>query len=252
MSVSLMTTSLNEPTGQDIFRNQVAACTLMMNDLGILGYSGHVSQRLEGGDTFLIQSFDLSRSAVTPEALLVCDLSGKKLSGPEGAKPPSEVYLHCEILRARPDINAVAHFHYDRATVFTLAEGAELVPVKNHAIRWASGIPVHEDPSHVNTPERGRNLAAALGPHYAAQIRAHGQVVAAENIPALLIDVVHFVENAEAAYAASLLGKIRPLTAAEIENFSKDLKRAQHTKKLWKYYVGRALAAGLFPAEWRF
>jgi hypothetical protein len=45
-------------------REQVAACTLMLNELGILGYSGHVSARLPGGHGFLIQSFDQSRAAL--------------------------------------------------------------------------------------------------------------------------------------------------------------------------------------------
>ncbi|OYV42570.1 MAG: hypothetical protein B7Z75_11975 [Acidocella sp. 20-57-95] len=165
------------------------------------------------------------------------------------AAEPAIVALHCEILRARPDVNNVAHFHYDRATVFTLAEGARLVPVKNHAIRWASGIPVHDDPAHVNTAARGRALAATLGPHFAVQIRAHGQVLVAESIPALFIDCVHFVENAEAALAAASLGKVRGLTADEMASFAKDLKRDKHISKLWAYYSGRARALGLLQ-DW--
>ncbi len=229
-------------------REQVAACTLMLNDLELLGYSGHVSVRLPEGDRFLIQPFELSRSEVRPEDLLVCDLDGRATSNT--ARPPSEIFLHTEILRQRPDVNAVAHFHHDRTTAFTLVEDVKLQPIKNHAIRWASGIPVHDDPSHVNTPARGQALAAALGPHHAALIRAHGQVVVAEDIPALLIDCVHFVENALAMYDAALLGRVRPLTSAEITLFEADLHRARHVKKLWKYYVGRARTKGLIPTEW--
>jgi L-ribulose-5-phosphate 4-epimerase len=231
-------------------RNQVAACTLLLNDLGILGYSGHVSARLPGDAGFLIQSFDQSRASLHPDALLICDMQGQKLSGPKGERPPAEVFLHSEILRARPDVHAVAHFHYDRATAFTLVEDVPLAPMKNHAIRWASGIPVHDDPSHLNTPERGASLAATLGARHAAQIRAHGQVLVAENIPGLLVDCVHFVENAEAMYAASLLGRLRPLSAAEIAGFEQDLKRDKHISKLWHYYVSRAHAQGLIPESW--
>ena len=126
----------------------------------------------------------------------------------------------------------------------------KLQPIKNHAIRWASGIPVHDDPSHVNTPARGQALAAALGPHHAALIRAHGQVVVAEDIPSLLIDCVHFVENALAMYDASVLGRVRPLSASEITLFEADLHRERHVRKLWQYYVGRARAKDLIPAEW--
>lgn len=231
-------------------REQVAACTLMLNEQGILGYSGHVSARLPDGRGFLIQSFDQSRAALTPEVLLVCDPDGRMLSGPDGQRPPAEVYLHAEILRVRPDVNAVAHFHHDRTTVFTLADGPQLVPVKNHAVRWASGIPVHRDPSHVNSAERGRALAHTLGAHHAALIRAHGQVVVAENVAALLIDCVHFVENAEAMYDAVRLGPLLPLNEEEIAMFQQDLKRDRHVAKLWTYYVGRARAQGLLQPQW--
>ncbi len=231
-------------------REEVAACTLLLNDLGILGYSGHVSARLAGREAFLIQSFDQSRAALGPDDLLICDFAGRTLSGPAGLKPPSEVFLHCEVLRARADVQAVAHFHHDIATVFTLVEGVKLTPIKNHAVRWASGIPVHPDPSHVSSPAHGRAVAASLGAHHGLLIRAHGQVVAAETVPALLIDCVHFVENAEAMYRAASLGPVVPLSAAEIAAFSDDFDRPRHVAKLWKYYVGRGRASGLLPPSW--
>ncbi len=231
-------------------RQQVAACTLMLNELGILGYSGHVSARLPGSGGFLVQSFDQSRAELTPEALLVCDFDGRMLSGPAGQRLPAEVFLHSEIFKLRPDVNAIGHFHYDQATVFTLAEGAKLVPVKNHAIRWASGIPVHDDPSHVNSVARGQQLAATLGPHHAVMIRAHGQVVTAEDVKSLFIDCVHFVENAEAMYAAAMLGPVRALTAEEMTAFARDLHRGKHVAKLWSYYAGRSRASGVLPAAW--
>jgi len=242
----MTTTNSTEPK----LREQVAACTRLLNDLGLMGYSGHVSARLPEGDRFLIQSFDQSRASVVPERLLICDLAGEKRSGPDGLRPPSEVYIHSEILAARPDINAIAHFHHDLTTTFTLVEDMPLVPIKNHSVRWADGIPVHDDPSHVSDPALGRALAASLGPHHAVQIRAHGQVITAEDIPSLLIDSVHFTENAEALYRAHLLGKVRALSAAEIDAFHHDFKRDRHVPKLWHYYIDRATAKGILPTDW--
>ncbi len=229
-------------------RQQVAACTLLLNDLEIMGYSGHVSARLPGRDAFLIQSFDQSRAELTAADLLVCDFDGRVVAGND--RPPAEVYLHCEILRARPDVQAVAHFHDDLTTVFTMVEGLTLLPIKNHAVRWADGIPTHPDPSHVASPALGRALAATLGSCHALLIRAHGQVVTAGSVPALLVDSVHFVENARALYQAAALGRVIPLSAAEMEAFQREFKRDKHVAKLWKYYVGRGRARGLLPKEW--
>jgi L-ribulose-5-phosphate 4-epimerase len=235
---------------EQVLRCEVAAATLLLNDLGILGYSGHVAARLPGREALLIQSFQQSRSTVGPDDLLICNFDGAVAAGPDGLRPPSEVYLHCEIFRARADIQAIAHFHHDLTTAFTLVEGVKLQAVKNHAVRWASGIPVHADPSHVSTPERGRALARSLGLHNGLLIRAHGQVVVAESVPGVLIDSVHFVENAQAMYDAACLGPVAPLTAAEIAEFSHDFDRDRHIAKLWEYYVGRARAAGVLPEAW--
>lgn len=231
-------------------RRDVSIVTRLLNSLKILEYSGHVSARLPGGDTFLVQPRDMSRAEVAPDALIVCDLSGKALSGPAGERPPSEVYIHSEIYRARPDINAIVHFHHDGANVFTLVEDVELPLVKNHSIRWTDGIPVHPDPAHVNSPERGRALVETLGKSHALQIRAHGQVMTAENLPGLFIDSVHFIENAEAAYRAAAIGRIKPLTEADIASFSEMFRRDHHVGKLWNYYLRGALRDGTIPPEW--
>lgn len=230
-------------------RHDVAAATLMLNHLGILEYSGHVSARLPNEEAFLIQPGARSRAEVLPADLLVCDYTGAVIRGGPG-NPPSEVHLHSEIYRARPDVTSVAHFHNDAATAFTLVHDVPLVPFKNHAVRWASGIPTHPDPGHVHTPELGRAIVRTLGPHHALQIRAHGQIITAESARAVFIDSVHFVENAEAAHRAAAIGKLNPLTPTEIDSISKGVRRGHHIRKLWNYYVRGAVAKGVIPAHW--
>ena len=230
-------------------RAEIAACTRLMNMEGVIGYSGHVSSRLSG-DRFLVQDFDQSRAALTPEGLVICDMNGRMLAGAAGLRPPAEVFIHSEIYKARPDVNAVAHFHHDLTTTFTVVEGLSLVPLKNHAVRWRSGIPVHPDPSHVDSPELGRSLAATLGPHHACLIRAHGEIVVAEDVRSLLIDCIHFVENGVALYQAAALGRVLTLTEREMDDFARTFKRDKHVAKLWTYYIGRGREAGLLPQAW--
>lgn len=66
----------------------------------------------------------------------------------------------------------------------------------------------------------------------------------------MLIDSIHFVENAQAMYDAACLGPVIPLSADEIAAFSHDFDRGRHIAKLWEYYVGRARAAGVLPQAW--
>ena len=234
-----------------VLRMKVAACTLMLVNEKCMNYSGHVSGRLPGGDTFLIQPIDVPRSGLRPDDLLVCDLDGQVVRGTPGSKAPAEVALHAEILRARPDVNSIAHFHHDLTKSFTLVEDLPQRIVKNHAIRWRSGMPVHADPAHVATPELGRAVANTLGAHHALQIRAHGQVITAESVEAVLTDSIHFVENAQAMHNACVLGRLVPLSEDDMESFAKYFKRGRHVDKLWRYYIESWQTAGVVPTEWQ-
>lgn len=232
----------------DVTRQDIATCTRLLVDLGILEYSGHISSRLPSGDEFLIQPVDDVRSDLDPARLLVVGLDGSIVNG--DGKPPAETAIHAEVYKARPDIGAVAHFHHDETTMFSMVDGASLVPVKNHASRWSNGIPVHNDASHIATPEQGQELVATLGDANAGLLRGHGEVVLAENIKSLFADVVHFVENAKALAFAMTLGDVVPLTDLDQEKFLATFGREKHARKLWSYYSVTAANRGVIPREW--
>ena len=238
------------PNSDQQLRMQISACTQILVNQGIMSYSGHVSSRLPGRDAFLIQPIDQPRSGLRPEHLLICDYDGKVLEGPAGQQPPAEVSLHGELLRARSDVNSVAHFHHDLTNSFTLVEDLPLVVVKNHAVRWKSGIPVHADPAHVANARLGRAVVETLGAHHALQIRAHGQVITAESVDAVLCDSIHFVENAQAMYNACAIGRLVPLSTADMESFELYFKRTRHVNKLWRFYVEGAQNTGVIPRDW--
>ena len=229
---------------------EVAACTRLLNNEGILGYSGHVSVRLPDRDTLLIQSFDASRNDLSPEDLYIVDLDGNILDGPADARPVNEVEIHSETLRARDDVNAVLHYHPEIATLFTMVDDVELKPMKNHAYRWSSGIPTHPESWHIDTPERGRAMAETLADNNAVLLRAHGAVIVAESIPALMVDAVHFEENAKAMYDAARLGRPRLLSSEEISEFAANFKRDKHAVKLWRYFLSRGVESGAIPKDW--
>jgi L-ribulose-5-phosphate 4-epimerase len=227
---------------------EVAATTRLLNGLGILDYSGHISVRVPGQDALLIQPHTDSRAELTPDRVLVVNFDGEVLQGE--ANPPSEVPIHIEILKARPDVQAVLHCHMKIAIAFTMMEGVKLLPMRSRSVRWTSGIPIHPDPSHIKLTEQAQALAATLGPHHAALMRAHGMVLTAESVPALLIDAVHFEENANALMQVLQAGaKPMPLTRAEMDQINRHEKRGHHIGKLWKYYVGKGVSEGLLPRD---
>ena len=240
----------NDKMANDKMALETAAVTRLLVAQGILDYSGHVSTRIPGKDAFIIQTGSNSRAELTPETMLVVDYDGKVLEG-EG-QPPSELPIHIEILRARPDVQSVLHSHMELAIAFTMMEGVKLLPMRARASRWKSGIPTDPDPSHIKTPEQGRALAKTLAHHHAALMRAHGLVLVAESTQALFIDAVHFKENATAQMQALQAGtKPLPLTEAEIEQIEKMEMRDWHIKKLWNYYVRKGATEDVLPLEWK-
>lgn len=222
---------------------KVAATVRLLHMEGIVNYSGHVSARLPDGRGFVIQPYVQSRISLTAEHLLELDFDLNHLPGSPGTEMPIETRIHSEILRARPDVQAVVHTHSELAAAFTLAN-AKLVPMKGHAKRWASGIPIHADPTHIKSKQQGEELAATLGQHQAALLRAHGGICVAESVEALLIDAVHFEENARAQVQALAIGPLLPLTEAELDLLTSRDNRRQHIGKLWRYYVGKGLQEG--------
>lgn len=229
-------------------RRDVATATRILVSLGVMNYSGHISVRVPDTELFLIQVFDDVRTGLDPDRLLLVDLDGGVVEG--AGRPPLEVFIHSEILRARADVGAVAHFHHDPTTVFSVVSDRPLTPMKNHASRWGGGVRVHPDPAHIDTPVKGREVAATLGDDHALLLRAHGQVLAAEDTRALLIDSVHFVENADTLSRAAQIGTPLPLTAAEQQAFLDTFDRRKHVGKLWRYYTETAVAEGVIPEEW--
>jgi ribulose-5-phosphate 4-epimerase/fuculose-1-phosphate aldolase len=231
------------------FALEAAATTRLLEAEGILDYSGHVAIRVPGRDALLIQVGATSRQEVGPANILMVDFDCNVIEG--DGQPPSETVIHTEILKARPDVNAVLHCHMDLAIAFTMMEGVSLLPMRARASRWKSGIPTHPDPSHIKLKEQGVDLAKTLGPHHVALMRAHGLVMTGESIRHLFVDAVHFKENALAQLQVMQSGaKPVPLTPEEIEQIEAMEMRDWHMNKLWNYYVRKAIKDGVLPADW--
>jgi L-ribulose-5-phosphate 4-epimerase len=242
-------TLTNDP--MPTLKRQVAACTRIFNEEGILDYSGHVSARIPDTDQFIVQSVHASRAELEVEDLYVMNVDGEIIEGPGDTGPVSEYHIHSEIYRARPEVGSVLHAHPDVPILFTIAKGAKLEMVRNHGYRWRTGVPTHPDTAHVNTPELGKAMVETMDGCNALLIRAHGVVLVAEDVPSLLIDGIHFEENARAQLEAARLGPPETMTDAELDIFEERFDRPKHAYKLWHYYTKTGFSSGMLPADWQ-
>lgn len=87
------------------------------------GFDGNLSCRLDDG-TFLCTPTRTCKGFLRPDLLCTVDRAGHRLSGPR--ERTSEILLHLEIYRGRPDVGAVVHCHPVWASAF--ASGGQSLP----------------------------------------------------------------------------------------------------------------------------
>ena len=71
---------------------------------------GHISFRLpDDPKLFFMKAHSIGLDEITMQNILTIDLDGKVVAGT--ARRHSEVFIHSEIFKARPDVNCVIHTH---------------------------------------------------------------------------------------------------------------------------------------------
>ncbi|MEW6193806.1 MAG: class II aldolase/adducin family protein [Bacteroidota bacterium] len=63
----------------------------------------------------------VSKGFMTTDMIIKCDRTGKVISGNSKFRPSSEVKMHLEVYKERPDIKSVVHAHPPYATSFAVA-----------------------------------------------------------------------------------------------------------------------------------
>jgi L-fuculose-phosphate aldolase len=147
---------------------------------------GHVSMRIPGDSSrFIMKPHSYGFDEITTENIVVCSLEGEKIGG--GGRRHSEVFIHSEIYKARPDITSVIHTHPIHAVALS-ATGKSLKMISQPACTFADGVPYYTDTVNlIRTQDMGRGVAQALGKSKAVLMRNHGVAVAGRTIEEAVI-----------------------------------------------------------------
>ena len=79
---------------------------------------GNISAKIDD-KRVLITPTGVSKGFMKAEDLAVVDMNGKVINGSK--KPSSEVFMHLQVYKDRPDVNSVCHAHPPYATGFAVA-----------------------------------------------------------------------------------------------------------------------------------
>lgn len=183
-----------------------------------------------------------------PEDVHLVSLDGEP-SVPGGYRAPNELPIHREVLRARPDAEAVVHVHPPAVVAADLA-GLTLSPIVGAynipAMRMAlNGIPVYPRGVLIRTPGLGQEVAAALGDAPACILRGHGIVTVGVTVQQAVVRALNVTALADITLLASQRGGTPPpLAAADIAELP-DLGSAFNDELVWRSYIARLELAGL-------
>ncbi len=191
---------------------------------------GHISARTDDPNKILMTPHELGLDS-HPEDFIEIDLHAGQ--GGCDVKLPGELPIHLEILKARPDVYSVAHFHCHYATSFGMSEH-DLKPTYFLASIFRDGIPVHPDSRLIMTEERGRAMAETLGSHRATLLRAHGIVVTGASIEEMTAGVFILEDNARRTAIAASMGKYEVLGDAEMAEIEAELLQGGPIGRIWK------------------
>ena len=81
---------------------------------------GNISVRL-GENELLTTPHGVSKGFMTKDMIIKVDMNGKVISGSSNYHPSSELKMHIEVYKERPDIKSVVHAHPPYATSFAVA-----------------------------------------------------------------------------------------------------------------------------------
>lgn len=174
---------------------------------------GNITVRVSG-DQLLATPTGVSKGFMDPEMMVKVNLDGKKLSGT--MEPSSELNLHLEVYRVRPDVTAVLHAHPPAATAFAAA-GRDLdKPVLPEVVVMLGKVPVagYGTPSTEEVPLQVRPY---LENHDAVLMANHGVLTLGEDLFKALFKMESVEHFALISIYARMLGGERELPPGEVK-----------------------------------
>ena len=201
---------------------------------------GHVSLRVPGDDShFFMKPHSQGLDEITLENIVVSNLAGEKVGG--GGRRHSEVFIHSEIYKARPDVMSVIHTHPVHAVAFS-ATGARLLPISQPAVAFADGLPYFTETIElIRSQQLGAGVAKALGGCKAVLLRNHGVGVVGASIEESTVLALLLDEACRIQLLARAGGGIGPtFDATLIDKLHHDITRPEQYTINFEYLRRRA------------
>lgn len=230
------------------FVEDLVAANRILVEHGVIDAMGHVSVRSDRDP----KRYFLAR-AVGPETVVESDIMEYDLDSnpidPRGRESVRERFIHGEIYKTRPEINAVVHNHSPSVVPFSIT-AEPLRPIFHMASFIGLGVPNFEIRDAeagtdllVKSTYLGHALARTLGDKPAALMRGHGAVVVGESLPRAVGRSVYMEVSAKMQAQAMAIagpgGRIASMDESEVHASV----TPQNYGRAWAVWRAKALAA---------
>jgi ribulose-5-phosphate 4-epimerase/fuculose-1-phosphate aldolase len=180
---------------------------------GVLDGFGHVSIRDPRDPKCYLMSRSLAPALVTAADIVQHDLDNRPVRD-DGHSLYYERWIHGEIYKERPEVNAIVHSHSPTVVPFASTK-APLRPILHNASFLGFGAPVFEirnlvpnSDLMISTAALGKALAETLGPRAdVVLLRGHGDVVVGPTIQIAVFRAYYTEINARQQLNAMILGR---------------------------------------------
>lgn len=171
----------------------------------ISGKSGNISARFKGknGDIIGITPTLKSLSDLAEEDIVLVDLDGNTLTN---GKPSSEVNMHIEIYKKRPDVNGIVHTHSPYATGFAFS---------NKRIKRLEGFGEIKNPflpyieyEKPGSKELAQKASEGIGQDDVLVLKNHGVICVSENLKEAESLAVFVEESAKTQFVTYMLNSV--------------------------------------------
>src|SRR5579862_1673520 len=174
---------------------------------------GNISVRL-GPDRLLMTPKSVCKGFMTPDMMCITDLDGRKLQGDRD--PSSEMLMHLEVYRQRPDVRSVVHAHPPTATGFAVAGIPLDKAVLAEVLTTLGSIPLAEyaTPSTAELPAAVRKYIKA---HDGMLLANHGALTVGPDVFAAYYKMETIEHFAKISLVARMLGRENLITREEVD-----------------------------------
>ena len=232
-----------------IHRQAIALACRVLAARGLAdGILGHISLRIDDRSLLVRCRGPEERGLAYTSAddIRLVDLEGVEAAPGElagGYSTPSELPLHTEVLRSRPEVNAVVHAHPPSVVVADLAGlpvrpivGAFDIPGARIA---AGGVPVYPRGVLVRNRRLAQEMLAAMGDRPVVVLRGHGLTSAAQSVEravlqAISVDTISRMSQQVVAAGGTLLD----LPEDDLDELP-DLGGSFNTGTAWRHELAR-------------